>query len=438
MVSAGAGLERSSQADSGVRPSIMQRAGQSIIRSQASMAREAGLYPFEYVLAHPGAARSAGAGDSEVLNFGSSNYLGLSTHPAVLEAATDAVRRYGTSASGPRLFNGTLSLHLQLEEELAEFYGKEAAAVFPSGFMANVAMLSALLTANDVAIFDRHSHVSQREGAERYGIPALTFRHNSAESLRRRIAGLSPSTAFAVCLDGVFSMDGSIASLREIAEVTTSAGGSLFVDEAHGLGVMGATGRGACEVHDCLDQVDLVSVSLSKALAGTGGAVIGDRVVVERIALTSRGYIFTASSDPAAIASALASLRILKSTPELPAAVQRNGERLREVVADAGWEIIPGEAPIVSIPTRSRFSAALTWRSLVDAGIYANVAIPPAVPERECRIRLVATAAHAERDFERLHSALVASRRTIKAARDYIGLREPTGYRPEIRDRYGI
>lgn len=438
MVSVGAGPQRPSRIGREARPSLLDRAGQSLITAQASMAREAGFYPFGYVLAHPGQARSAVGGGKEVLNFGSSNYLGLSTHPVVLEAAQDAVRRYGTSASGPRLFNGTLSLHLELEEELADFYGKPAAAVFPSGFTANVAMVSSLLTPNDAAIFDRDSHASLREGAERYGIPARTFRHNSAESLRRRIAELPPSTAFAVCLDGVFSMDGSIASLREIAEVTTGNGGSLLVDEAHSLGVIGATGRGACELHDCLDQAGLISVSLSKALAGTGGALVGDRAVVEQIALTARGYIFTASCDPAAVASALAALRILRSAPELPEAVRRNGQRLREVVVGSGWEAIPGEAPIVCIPVRSRLSAAIVWRSLLDAGIYANVAIPPAVPERDCRIRLVATAAHSELDFERLHSALLTSRRTMTEARDYVGLREPTGHRPTTGGRHPI
>lgn len=428
----GAGSASRPAADDQARPSVLRRAAKSQIRAQASTAREVDLYPFGYVLAHPGAACAAVDGHGEVLNFGSSNYLGLSTHPEVVAAAQEATRRYGTSSAGPRLFNGTLSLHLQLEEELADFYGKQAAAVFSSGYAANTAMLSSLLNADDVAIFDRHSHISQREGAQRHGIPALTFRHNSPASLSRRIAGLPSGTAFAVCMDGVFSMDGSIAPLREIAEVTTAAGGCLMVDEAHSLGVIGAAGRGACEHHGCLDQAGLISVSLSKALAGTGGAVIGDRAAVEHIALTARSYIFTASCDPAAVAAVLASLRILRSTPELPATARRHGQRLREVVTDSGWEAVPGEAPIVCIPVRNRISAVIAWRSLLDAGIYVNVAIPPAVPEHSCLIRLTATVAHTEPEFERLHAALVAARGKIRVARDYVELRQGNFYWPGI------
>ncbi|HUC27635.1 MAG TPA: aminotransferase class I/II-fold pyridoxal phosphate-dependent enzyme [Streptosporangiaceae bacterium] len=406
------------------RPSIIERAGQALVGAQARMAREAGLYPFGYVLSHPSASCYPGEGKQQVINFGSSNYLGLSTHPTVVEAAQDAARKFGTSAAGPRLFNGTLALHLELEEELADFYGKQAAAVFPSGFAANVAMLSSLLTRHDAAIFDRHSHVSQREGAERNRIPALTFRHNEPESLRRRLAGLSPSTGFAVCLDGVFSMDGSIAPLRQIAEITKSYGGSLFVDEAHSLGVVGATGRGASEHHDCLADVDLISVSLSKALAGTGGAVIGDRDAVEHISLTARSYIFTASCDPSAVGAVLAALRILRARPELAAAARASGQRVRQIVADAGWDAIAGQTPIVCIPARNRISAVLAWRSLIDAGVYVNVAVPPAVPEHGCLLRIVASAAHSESDFDRLYQALCAARQKFRVAHDYGGLRE--------------
>jgi len=427
-----AGAEPRSAPDDQARPSILQRNVRSMVRAQASMAREAGFYPFSHVLAHPGAASAASDGQREVLNFGSSNYLGLSTHPEVIAAAQEATRRYGTSSAGPRLFNGTLSLHLQLEEELADFYGKQAAAVFSSGYAANTAMLSSLLNADDVAIFDRHSHISQREGAERYGIPALTFRHNSPESLSHRIAGLPADRAFAVCLDGVFSMDGSIAKLREIAGITAAAGGCLMVDEAHALGVIGATGRGACEHHGCLDQAGLISVSLSKALAGTGGAVIGDRATIEHIVLTARSYIFTASCDPAAVAAVLASLRILRGTPELPAAARCQGQRLREVVTEAGWEAVPGQTPIVCIPVRNRISAVLAWRSLLDDGVFANVAIPPAVPEHSCVIRLTATVAHTEPEFERLHAALVAARARLRDARDYLELRRGKLYWPRM------
>jgi len=388
------------------------------------MAREAGLYPFGLVLAHPGAPGGTGDAKDGLLNFGSSNYLGLSTHRAVIEAAQEATRRYGTSTTGPRLFNGTLSLHLQLEEELADFYGKQAAAIFHSGFAANGAMLSALLTPHDAVIFDRHSHISQRDGAESARIPIVTFRHNDVESLRRRIEGLPLSTAFAVCLDGVFSMDGSIAPLRQIADMTAAYGGSLLVDEAHSVGVIGATGRGACEHHDCLADVDLISVSLRKALAGTGGAVIGDQAAVEQITLTARSYIFTASCDPAAMGAALAALRILRNAPELPAAARRNGQRLREIVADCGWQAIPGDAPIVCLPVRNRISAVIAWRSLIDCGIYVNVAVPPAVPEHGCLVRIVATADHSEREFERLHSALLKTRQKLRKAHNYSEFRE--------------
>jgi 8-amino-7-oxononanoate synthase len=389
-----------------IRPNIIERATRSSIRSQANIARELDAYPYDVVLAHPTAPVANSAGKTGLTNFGSSNYLGLSTHPVVIAAAQEATRRFGTSTAGPRLFNGTLDLHVQLEEELADFYGKESAAIFQSGFAANMAMLSRLFGRGDVVLFDRDAHASQREGANSGGIRSLTFRHNDVSSLRRRIAALPESTPFAVSLDGVFSMDGSIAPLAEIAKVTKENGGILLVDEAHGIGVVGPNGRGAAEEHGCLDDVDLVSLSLSKALAGSGGAVVGDKAAVEQIALTARSYIFTASCDPAAAGAALAALRMLRTAPELAHAARRNGQRLREVVTDAGWKAIPGGSPIVCLPLRNRISATYAWRALIELGIYANVAIPPAVPEQGCVIRLVATAAHSESDFEKLHSAL--------------------------------
>jgi 8-amino-7-oxononanoate synthase len=399
------------------RPSIIDRATRSTLRAQASIARQAGAYPFQFVLDHPGSPTGQDGQTAEVINFGSSNYLGLSTHPEVIAAAQEATSRYGTSTAGPRLYNGTLPLHLQLEEELADFYGKDAAVVFQSGFAANVATLSSLLTPRDFVLFDRDSHASQREGANSGNIPNRSFRHNDMASLRRRVAQIPARTAFAVSVDGLYSMDGSIAPLAEISAITADAGGTLMVDEAHALGVLGDAGRGSCEYHDCVADVDLISVSLSKSLASSGGAVIGDRAAVEEISLRARSYIFTASCDPAAIGAALAALRLLRKDPGLPAAARRAALRMREVAAGAGWDAIGGSTPIVCLPVGNRVSAAYVWRLLVTAGIYVNVAIPPAVPENGCLIRLVATAAHSERDFERLHHALSQARSQMRMAR---------------------
>jgi 8-amino-7-oxononanoate synthase len=407
-----AGVEQELPAQQARRPNVISRADASLTRAHAQIAHLSGQFPFGFVLEHP----STGSG-GEIINFGSNNYLGLSTHPEVVAAAQEATRAFGTSTTGPRLFNGTLKLHLQLEEELADFYGKQAAAILQSGFAANVALLSSLLTPKDKVIFDRDSHASQREGAERSRIPSITFRHNDPASLGRRIAAIEPSTAFLVAVDGVFSMDGSVAPVREIAGLTKRNGGTLLVDEAHGIGVLGETGRGAAERHGCLDDVDLVTVSLSKALAGTGGAVIGPRAVVEEISYTSRAYIFTASCDPAAVAAALASLRLLRENPGLPALARRNGQLLRAAIADAGWQVMPGETPLACVPVRNRISAIFAWRSLLESGIYANVAMPPAVPEAACVVRLVATANHSEHDFERLHSALEKAREGLRQSR---------------------
>lgn len=407
-----AGAAPELQAGEPRRPNVMERAHTSLTRAHAQIAQLSGQFPFGFVLEHP-STRSGG----QIINFGSSNYLGLSTAPEVVAAALAATRTFGTSTTGPRLFNGTLKLHLQLEEELADFYGKQAAAILQSGFAANVALLSSLLTPKDTVIFDRDSHASQREGAARARIPSTAFRHNDPASLGRRIASLHPGTAFLVAVDGVFSMDGSVSPLREITSLTRSNGGTLLVDEAHGVGVLGETGRGAAERHGCLDDVDLITVSLSKALAGTGGAVIGSRAVVEEISFTSRSYIFTASCDPAAAAAALTSLRLLRRTPELPAIARRNGQLLRMVIMDAGWQALPGETPLACLPVRNRISAITAWRSLLESGIYANVAMPPAVPEHGCVIRLAATASHSGHDFERLHSALVTARGRLRESR---------------------
>ena len=238
------------------------------------------------------------------INLGSNNYLGLANDPRVIEAATAALRQFGTSTSGSRVLNGTTRLHLELEEELADHYGTEAAVLTSSGINANLALLSTLGSPGDVLLVDAHAHASVHAGAAASRGTLARFRHNDLESLRERLDELDPRAGVAIVVDGVYSMSGEIAPLSEIAQLCDGLGARLVVDEAHGLGVLGAAGRGAVEHAGVLDRVDAVTVAFSKSLASVGGAVMTTRAAAEGIRASALPYVFSAGNDPASVGAA--------------------------------------------------------------------------------------------------------------------------------------
>ncbi|MCW2537648.1 MAG: bioF, partial [Modestobacter sp.] len=258
-----------------------------------------------------------------------------------------ALRRYGTSSSGSRVLNGTTRLHLTLEEELADHAGTEAAVLTSSGINANLAMLSTVGAPGDVLLVDAHAHASVHAAAAASRGTVVRFRHNSVASLVARLERLDPDAGAVVVVDGVYSMTGETAPLRELATVCARWSARLVVDEAHGLGVLGATGCGAAEAAGVRDRVDAVTVAFSKSLASVGGAVLTSRAVADGIRSAALPYVFSAANDPAAVAAALAALRVLRREPERMERLRANGELLRRVQTEAGAAPVAGSGAVL-------------------------------------------------------------------------------------------
>jgi 8-amino-7-oxononanoate synthase len=328
------------------------------------------------------------------VNLGSNNYLGLAGDPRVIEAAVEALRRYGTSTAGSRVLNGTTGLHLALEAELADHYGTEAAVLTSSGINANLAVLSTACGPDDVLLVDAHAHASVHAGAGASRGTVIRFRHNSVESLAQRLERLDPQAGAVVAVDGVYSMTGELAPLAEIADLCDRFGARLVVDEAHGLGVLGDHGRGAVERTGVLGRVDAVTVAFSKSLASVGGAVLTSKAVADGIRASAVPYVFSASNDPASVGAALAALRLLRSEPERREWLDANGKLLRRELAAAGAEPVPGRGAVIAVPTGDEEVTADAWRQAYDAGVYVNAVAYPAVPRGKGVLRLSVMATH--------------------------------------------
>ena len=330
----------------------------------------------------------------ERVNLGSNNYLGLAGDPRVIDEAAAALRRYGTSATGSRVLNGTSRLHLTLEEELAAFYGTEAAVLTSSGVNANVALLSTVGVPGDVLMVDAHAHASLHAAAAASRGTVVRFRHNTVSSLAARLERLAPDAGAVVAVDGVYSMTGELAPLAEIADLCARYGARLVVDEAHGLGVLGAEGRGAVEATGALGRVDAVTIAMSKSLASVGGAVMTSKAAADGIRATSMPYVFSAANDPAATAAALASLRLLRAEPERRAQLAVNAELLRAALTEAGAPPVAGRGAVVTVRTGETEVTRRAWQAAFDGGVYVNAVVHPAVPRGQGVLRMSVMATH--------------------------------------------
>src|SRR4051812_44860038 len=328
------------------------------------------------------------------INLGTNNYLGLAGDPQVVEAAVSALRQYGTSAAGSRILNGTTRLHLTLERELAEHYGTEDAVITSAGVNANVALLSTSCGPGDALLVDAHAHASLHAAAAASRGTVLRFTHNSIASLERRLAKLDPEAGAVVGVDGVSSMSGESAPLAAIAGLCHRFSARLVVDEAHGLGVLGERGRGAAEVAGVLDRVDAVTIAFSKSLASVGGAVLTSRAVADGIRASAMPYVFSAAGDPAAVAAALASLRVLRREPERMQRLRHNGELLRRVLTECGAAPVPGTGAVIAVPTGDDEATRAAWAAAHEAGGYTNPVAFPGVPRGRGGLRRAGRAAH--------------------------------------------
>jgi 8-amino-7-oxononanoate synthase len=353
-----------------------------------------------------------------LLMLGSNNYLGLTTHPEVKESAAEAAHRFGTGCTGSRFMNGTLHLHLELEERLARFVGKEAALVFATGYQANLGALTALPARGDLLVADKEVHASIVDGIRMAravkGVEARFFRHGTVAHLERILADARAGSL--VVTDGVFSMGGDVAPLPEIAACCRRRGARLMVDDAHAIGVLGG-GKGTAAHFGCTDGVDVIMGTFSKSLASVGGFIAGSREVVHWIQHFARPFIFSAALPPPAAAAALKALEIVEREPERVARVNAIASRMRAELRAAGWDIGRSETPVVPLLIRDQFRAVQAWRELMKAGVYTNVALPPAVPASRALLRTSYMATHTDEHLERALSAFGRVRERLRLDR---------------------
>jgi 8-amino-7-oxononanoate synthase len=350
----------------------------------------------------------------ETIMLGSNNYLGLTGDERVKQGARDALEAFGTGVTGSRLLNGTTPLHLELERELAEWMGEEDAIVYTTGYQANVGCIGAILEPGDTVICDSGDHASILDGCRLSGAKLRPFRHNRMDKLEKMLVrAAEDGGGVLVVVDGVFSMEGDVCDLPRTVELCRAHGARLLVDEAHGAGVLGRRGAGACELFGLEDEVDLRMGTFSKSLASCGGFIAGPADVVEYLRISSRSFVFSASAVPAAVGAALAALRVIRSDgPALFEKLLSNAEYLREGLRGLGLQVVePGSladgsvvtTPVVPVVVGDDWQAVLLWKALFEKGVYTNVAIHPAVPPGGALLRTSLMATH---ETEHLDAAL--------------------------------
>ena len=365
----------------------------------AKKAREHGYYPYFHVLNTKQDTRVVMEG-KEMIMIGSNNYLGLASHPEVIEAAVKATEQYGTGVSGSRFLNGTLDLHIQFEKELAEFLNKEDATIFSTGFQSNLGIISAIAGRNDIIFSDKENHASIYDGTRLSYAEVVRYNHNDMEDLEKKLAKADPNKGKLILTDGVFSMSGDIANLPEIVRLAKAYEARVMVDDAHGLGVMGEHGRGTAEHFGLEKEVDIIMGTFSKSLASLGGYVAAEKDVVDYIRHKSRPYIFSAAIPAANAAAALTALRILKREPERVKALSDISDYMREGLIKRGLELRPSRTPIIPIYTYMPIRTMIACNQLFEHGVYVNPVVPPATPIGECLIRTSYTATHTKEQMD--------------------------------------
>jgi 8-amino-7-oxononanoate synthase len=388
---------------------------------QLRAAREAGLLPFFRTLEGPAGPVVEMEGAARIM-LGSNNYLGLTGDERVVRGAQAALDQYGTGLTGSRLMNGTIVLHHELEQEIAEWMGTEEAIVFTTGHQANLAALGTLLAPGDTVVADSGDHASILDGCLLSRAKLRVFRHNRVDKLQRTLEkAAGDGGGILVVVDGVFSMEGDVAPLVPITELCAQFGARLMVDEAHAAGVLGARGAGTSELLGVEDRVDLRMGTFSKSLASCGGFIAGSHEVVDYLRVQSRAFLFTAAGVPAAVGAALAAVRIVRSEegPPLLARVLDNAAYLHAGLKERGFKVVEHEGghmtPVVPVIVGDDWKAVLLWRALYDAGVFVNVAIHPAVPPGGALLRTSVMATHDRTTLDRALDAFASVKAEFEA-----------------------
>ncbi len=368
--------------------------------TKAEELKSLGMYPFFRVIESDQDTEVVING-KKVLMFGSNSYLGLTNHPEIKKATIEAVNKYGSGCAGSRFLNGTLDIHIQLEEELAEFVGKEAALVFSTGFQVNIGVIPALLSRNDYLILDELDHACIIEASRLTFAKTLKYKHNNMESLEKVLQGCEPDKVKLIASDGIFSMDGDIVNLPGIVELAKKYNATIMMDDAHSLGVIGKNGSGTASHFGLTNETDLIMGTFSKSLASIGGFIAANKTVIEFLKHHARSLMFSASISPAATASALSALRITKREPERIAKLWENTHYSLDKLHSLGFDTGVSCTPIIPIYIRDDIKTFQLSKLLLNEGIFVNPVTSPAVTKEDTLIRFSLMATHTKEQIDR-------------------------------------
>lgn len=363
------------------------------------------LYPYFRVLESKQDAEVM-MNQQKILMFGSNSYLGLTNHPKIAEAAKKAVDKYGSGCAGSRFLNGTLDIHIELEQRLAAFTGKESAILFSTGYQANLGALSAFTGRNDYIIIDEFVHASIIDGSRLSLSRVVKFGHNDMDDLEQKLSRLPEESIKLIVVDGIFSMEGDIANLPAIIALSEKYNGTVMVDDAHALGVIGEKGSGTASHFSATQKTDLIMGTFSKSLASLGGFVAGDSDVIDYLKHKARSLIFSASITPASAASALAALELIEAEPELITKLWSNTHYMMELLQQAGFHTGHTQSPIIPVRIGDDYKTFLFTQKLEERGIFVNPVVSPAVPSASSLIRLSLMATHSFQQIERAVEAM--------------------------------
>lgn len=358
-----------------------------------------GIYPF-FTPIQEVYGNKVKVDSKEMIMVGSNNYLGLLDHPEVQKAAQQAIDRYGVATCGSRFLNGTLDIHVEMEEKLAQFMRKEAALAFSTGFQTNQGIISTIVGRGDVIVTDRMVHASIVDACRLSYGDIYKFKHNDMADLERQLSSIEKNTGKLIVVDGVFSMEGDLANLPDIVELGKKYDAKIMVDDAHGIGVMGQNGRGTAEHFGVEDEIDIIMGTFSKSFASLGGMVVGEKKVISYIKHFARSLIFSASITPASVATVLATLKVIQNEPERRERLWGITKKMKSGFQSMGYDTGPTETPIIPVYIRNDELAFMLWKLLRESGIFTNPVIYPAVPKGEALIRTSYSATHSDDELD--------------------------------------
>lgn len=372
--------------------------------TKADEIKSKGLYPyFKPLQATDGTTVQIDG--REVIMAGSNNYLGLTNDPRVIEAATDVLKVYGTGCTGSRYLNGTLDLHLELEEKLADFMNKDACVLFSTGYQTNEGAIQTIAGRKDVIFSDKDNHACIVTGTLVSNAKTMRFRHNDMEQLEMQLERADENAGKIIVSDGVFSMSGTIAKVPELVELKERFDARLYLDDAHAIGVIGDGGRGSASTFGLMDEVDLISGTFSKSFASLGGFLVGDEAVIEYIRHNSPAHIFSASMPPANVATVLKALEILQEETWRLDRLEEISNYMRESLRDMGFNVWSSQTPIIPVVVGEMLDCFQFWKGLFEAGVYVNAVVPPGVPKGQSLVRTSYMATHTDEHLDRILEA---------------------------------